>query len=98
MARKQQGSAKQGSRQGSPRSESKEKSAGTVRVSYSPHDDDLPVVGKTVKQVLAEFGEAWNIGKDTRCFVNGERARLTMRLKNGDRLEFARRAAEKGRS
>lgn len=98
MARKKQGSAKQKSRQATPRSEAGAESAGTVRVSYSPYDDDLSVVGKTVKQVLAEFGEAWNIDQNTRYFVNGERVRLTHRLEDGDRLEFARRAAEKGRS
>lgn len=73
---------------------------GKVRVVYPPNDEEMPFAGKTAEQILNALQDVWGIDDDVRVYVNGEEVNelnlADVALEVGDRIEFSRKAGEKG--
>lgn len=73
---------------------------GKVRVVYPPNDEEMPFAGKSAFAVLEALQDIWSIDDDVRVYVNGnevdELDLEEVALKAGDKIEFSRKAGEKG--
>ncbi len=74
-------------------------SGGAVHVRRAFQHEWLPVGGMTVGEIRRRFQDRFDIHADARASLNGDNVTdESVVVRAGDRLEFAPRAGEKGRS
>ena len=67
-----------------------------LKVSCGASSGRFPIVGKQVGAVAELLTEVLNISEDTEPVVNGAQVESTYLMKDGDTLEFTKRAGTKG--
>ena len=74
------------------------KSEGMVTIVYGVHDPiTQKLAGRTPKEVKKMLQDTLNIDPEAESYVNGEQVpEGDYLLKDGDRLEFSRKAGSKG--
>ena len=70
--------------------------AGGIQVIWGPLTDRIEAANMTVGEIFRLLRVPFNIAPQAAALVNGELADPDRRLAEGDTLEFARRAGEKG--
>jgi len=69
----------------------------TIKISCGGSEDNFPVVGRTIEEVMDILNEALNIPDDPKVTLNGvEQDDMGYVLQAGDELDFVQKADDKG--
>lgn len=66
------------------------------RITYGFWDQPGNFVGKTIRDIRNDYGATWALEQDSSAFIGRERLPEDYVIKEGDQIEFHRKAGEKG--
>ena len=73
-------------------------SGGQAQIRFGVYSQPGNHVGKTVTEVRNSVGKLWGVPTDASAYLGKEKLNDDYVIKDGDQLEFHRRAGEKGLS